>query len=100
MPRFDFFTPRLRAKNYEELNAWLLDKCLSWAKAHPHPERPEQTIWEAFEDERPKLVEYRSRFDRFHVLPASVSKTCLVRFDNNRYSVSASAVGRPVDIHA
>jgi hypothetical protein len=65
----------------------------------PHPERPEQTIWEAFEDERPKLVEYRSRFDRFHVLPA-VSKTCLVRFDNNRYSVSASAVGRPVDIHA
>ena len=33
-------------------------------------------------------------------MPASVSKTCLVRFDNNRYSVSASAVGRPVDIHA
>jgi hypothetical protein len=29
-----------------------------------------------------------------------VSKTCLVRFDNNKYSVSASAVGRPVDIHA
>jgi hypothetical protein len=23
-----------------------------------------------------------------------------LRFDNNRYSVSASAVGRPVDIHA
>src|SRR5208283_1769356 len=32
--------------------------------------------------------------------PASVSKTCLVRFDNNKYSVSASAVGRPIDIHA
>ena len=29
-----------------------------------------------------------------------MSKTCLVRFDNNRYSVSASAVGRSVDIHA
>jgi len=28
-----------------------------------------------------------------------VSTTCLVRFDNNRCSVSASAVGRPVDIH-
>ena len=36
----------------------------------------------------------------FHALPASVSKTCLVRFDNNKYSVSASAVGRPVEIHA
>ena len=31
---------------------------------------------------------------------ASVSKTCLVRFDNNRYSVSAHAVGRPVEIRA
>ena len=29
-----------------------------------------------------------------------MSKTCLVRFDNNKYSVNASAVGRPVDIHA
>jgi Mu transposase-like protein len=95
-----FFTPRLRFKSYDELSAWLLDKCLSWAKAHAHPERPEQTIWEVFEEERPKLIPYRGRFDGFHALPASVSKTCLVRFDNNKYSVSASAVGRPVDIHA
>jgi transposase len=95
-----FFTPRLRFKSYDELNAWLLDKCLSWAKAHAHPERPEQTIWEVFEEERPRLIPYRGRFDGFHALPASVSKTCLVRFDNNKYSVSASAVGRPVDIHA
>jgi hypothetical protein len=29
-----------------------------------------------------------------------VSKTCLVRFDNNKYSVSAKAVGRPVDVYA
>jgi transposase len=95
-----FFAPRLRFKNYDELNTWLLDKCLSWAKAHAHPERPEQTIWEVFEDERPKLIPYRGRFDGFHALPAAVSKTCLVRLDNNKYSVSASAVGRPVDIHA
>ena len=95
-----FFTPRLRFKSDDELNAWLLDKCLAWAKAHAHPERPERTIWEVFEEERPKLIPYRGRFDGFHALPASVSKTCLVRFDNNRYSVSASAVGRPVDIHA
>jgi transposase len=95
-----FFTPRLRFKSYDELNAWLLDRCLSWAKAHAHPERSDQTIWEVFEEERPRLVPYRGRFDGFHALPASVSKTCLVRFDNNKYSVSASAVGRPVDIHA
>ncbi|HVP98969.1 MAG TPA: IS21 family transposase [Roseiarcus sp.] len=95
-----FFTPRLRFRSYDELNAWLVDKCVVWAKAHAHIEQIEKTIWEVFEEERPKLVPYRGRFDGFHALPASVSKTCLVRFDNNRYSVNASAVGRPVDIHA
>ena len=53
-----------------------------------------------FEAERPKLVPYAGRFDGFHAVPASVSKTCLVRFDNNKYSVTASAVGRPVEVHA
>ncbi|MGC0320952.1 hypothetical protein ABIG06_001581 [Bradyrhizobium sp. USDA 326] len=33
-------------------------------------------------------------------MTASVSKTCLVRFDNNKYSVAASAVGRPVEVQA
>jgi transposase len=95
-----FFTPRLRFKTYDEMNAWLLDKCIAYAKAHPHPERPERTVWEVFEEERTKLVPYRGRFDGFHAHQASVSKTCLVRFDNNKYSVSASAVGRPVELHA
>ena len=95
-----FFTPKPRFRSYDELNAWLLDRCLVFAKAHPHTERPDKTVWEVFEEERPRLVPYRGRFDGFHALPASVSKTCLVRFDNNKYSVSAGAVGRPVEIHA
>ena len=95
-----FFTPRLRVKTYDELNAWLTDKCVAYAKVHPHPERPDQTVWDVFEEERPNLVPYRGRFDGFHALPASVSKTCLVRFDNNKYSVMAKAVGRPVDVQA
>ena len=53
-----------------------------------------------FEAERPSLVPYAGPFDGFHAVPASVSKTCLVRFDCNRYSVSAVAVGRPVEIRA
>jgi transposase len=95
-----FLTPRPRFKTYDELNAWLTDRCVSYAKGHPHPERPDQTVWEVFEAERSSLVAYRGRFDGFHALPAAVSKTCLVRFDHNKYSVNASAVGRPVDIHA
>jgi len=95
-----FFVPRLRVKSYAELNAWLLDRCIAYAKAHRHPELREQTVFEVFEAERPSLVPYAGRFDGFHALPASVSKTCLVRFDNNRYSVAASAVGRPVEVRA
>src|SRR5436190_9418906 len=95
-----FFTPRLRFKSYDEMNAWLTDKCIAYAKAHRHPELTERTIWEVFEAERPKLVPYAGRFDGFHAVPASVSKTCLVRFDNNKYSVAASAVGHPVEVHA
>jgi hypothetical protein len=95
-----FFKPRLRFKNYAELNAWLLDQCVSYAKAHLHPEFTGRTIWDVFETERFSLVPYAGRFDGFHALPAAVSKTCLVRFDNNKYSVPATAVGRPVEVHA
>ena len=95
-----FFTPRVRVKSYEELNALLLDQAIAYAKAHPHPEFKDRTVWQAFEAERPFLVAYAGRFDGFHATPASVSKTCLVRFDNNRYSVAAGAVGRPVEVRA
>ena len=95
-----FFKPRVRVNSYEELNAWLLDQCIAYAKAHRHPELKDRTIWEVFEAERASLVAYPGRFDGFHETSASVSKTCLVRFDNNKYSVEASAVGRPVEVRA
>src|ERR1700752_3992534 len=95
-----FFTPRLRVASYEELNAWLLDRCVAYAKAHKHPELADRTIWQAFEAERPQLVQITGPFDGFHATQASVSKTCLVRFDNNKYSVASRAVGRPIEIQA
>jgi transposase len=100
LARERFFTPRLRFTSYQEINDYLLDRCIGYARAHRHPELADRTIWEAFEDERPQLVPYTGRFDGFHAVPASVSKTCLVRFDNNKYSVSAEAFGRPVEVHA
>ena len=96
-----FFTPRVRVKSYEELNAWLVDKCIASARSSKHPELTDKTVWEVFQEERPHLVPYAGRSDGFHSLPAAVSKTCLVRFDNNRYSVAAHpirAVRRPVAV--
>ena len=78
----------------------LEDRCVAWAKANPHPELKDRTTWDVFQAERESLVPYVGPFDGFHAVPASVSKTCLVRFDNNRYSVDARAVGHPVEIRA
>jgi hypothetical protein len=94
-----FFTPRLRYKKLDELNT-----CCS-TNALPTPRFIDIRNWrsddrDVLEAERPKLVPYAGRFDGFHAVPASVSKTCLVRFDINKYSVAASAVGRPVEVQA
>jgi transposase len=95
-----FFTPRLRVRSYDELNVWLLDRCISYARAHRHPEFKDRTVFEVFEEERPSLVPYAGACDGFHAMTASVSKTCTVRFDNNKYSVLSTAVGRPVEVQA
>jgi transposase len=94
------FVPRLKFKSYEEMNAWLLDRCVAYAKTQRHPEAADRTVWSMFEGERGQLVRYMGRFDGFHTTTVSVSKTCLVRFDANKYSVKASAVGRPVEVCA
>jgi transposase len=98
--RKDLFVPRPRYKSLEDLNAWLIDQCVAHAKKQAHPEFPDKTIFEVFESEREQLIPYRGPFDSYRSTPASVSKTCLVRFDNNKYSVMSTAVGRPVDVFA
>jgi hypothetical protein len=66
-----------------------------------HPEMKDRTVCEVFEGaDRLALIAYRGAFDGFHALAAAVSKTLLVRFDHNKYSVHAQAAGRPVEIHA
>jgi len=98
--REQLFAPYPRFKTIEDTNAWLLDQCVRYAKAQPHPEFKDKTVFQVFEVERDKLITYRGPFDGFHETTVGVSKTCLVRFDNNKYSVMSKAVGRPVDLHA
>ncbi len=96
-----FFTPRLRFASYEEMNGWLLDRCVEHARAHRHPELRERTVEQVFTEEKPALMRLPTvPFDGFHVVTAEVSKTLLVRFDYNKYSVAARALGRPVEVRA
>jgi Mu transposase-like protein len=61
------------------------------ARASAHPEHSDKTIWEIFEAEQASLIEYRGPFDGFREIQVAVSKSSLVRFDHNRYSVTAKA---------
>ena len=94
------FVPIPRGRSHVEINEWLMDRCIEDAKKRPHPTIESKTVWQVFEEERPFLMAYRGPFDGFHATEVAVSKTCLVRFDNNHYSVAARAVGRPVDVRA
>ena len=94
------FVPRPRGRSYAEINAWLEDQCIREAKRRRHPTIKDKTVWEVYEQEQPYLMAYRGPFDGFHAVEAAVSKTCLVCFDRNQYSVESRAVGRTVDVCA
>jgi hypothetical protein len=95
-----FFTPRLRFADYAELNAWLEARCLAHARESAHPESQERSVWEMFETERASLIAYAGPFDGFHELDVAVSKSSLVRFDHNRYSVAAKAARQTAQLRA
>jgi hypothetical protein len=53
-------------KALEELNAWLADQCVAYAKRTRHPEFRERTIFEVFEEERPRLMPFLGTIRRLH----------------------------------
>lgn len=95
-----FFKPIIRGAHLDEINALLAERTLEYAKKTRHPEFKNRTIWEVFVEERAGLIPFQGPFRGFHETTAAVSKTCLISFDRNRYSVEAKAVGRPVQVQA
>jgi transposase len=91
--RDHLFRPKPRVSSLAELNAWLEDQCVAYAKRTKHPEFKDRTIWEVFQEERPSLVELRAPFDGFVEKAVRATTTCLIMADHNRYSVDARAAG-------
>src|SRR6266850_1965133 len=54
--RDQMFRPKPRVKSLTELNAWLEDQCIAYARRTKHPEFKDRTIWDAFQDERASLI--------------------------------------------
>ncbi len=94
--RDQFFRPKPRVKSLPELNAWLEEQCIAYARRTRHPEFKDRTIWEVFQGERASLMELRGPFDGFVEKAVRASTTCLIMADRNRYSVDARAAGRMV----
>ncbi len=94
------FVPRVKCANLAELNQWLSDRCRTLAAGHPHPEFKDRMVAEVFAEEQSRLLSVSGPFDGFKETPVRVSTTSLVSYDNNRYSVAATAVGRTVMLRA
>ena len=93
------FTPKLKFDDLEALNSWLLLRCNELG-TRPHPEQKEQSIDEIFATERGQLRPLGRPFDGYVEKPVRVRSTCLVQYDNNRYSVPARHAGCHVSLRA
>jgi transposase len=79
------------------LNAWLEARCIERWSELPHGVLP-GSVAEAQARERTNLMPMGRAFDGFVEHAKRVSPTCLVHFENNRYSVPASFANRPVSL--
>jgi len=83
-----------------ELNAWLIQACQdSWSEL-THPDWPELTVADVWQDERTRLMRLPKPFDGYVEQPARVTATSLIHFQRNRYSVPCEWVNSVVSLRA
>lgn len=97
--RGQLFAPKPAFGDLEELNAWLRLRCEELAR-RPHPEQRDRTIADVFADEQAGLRPVGRAFDGYVEKPLRVRSTCLVQYDNNRYSVPSRFAGQHVSLRA
>jgi hypothetical protein len=79
------------------LNLWLEQHCQDLWRETAHASLS-GSIADVWADERAVLMALPSAFDGFVEQSKRVSPTCLITFERNRYSVSASFANRPVGL--
>jgi transposase len=80
------------------LNAWLKQRCLALWQELSHPEDRGRSIAAYWAEERAQLMPLPAAFDGFVEHAKRVSSTCLIAFENNRYSVPASFANRIISL--
>jgi len=83
-----------------ELNDWLIQACReSWSEMS-HPEWPELSVADVWQDEQARLMPCPSPFDGYVEQPVRVSATALIHYQRNRYSVPCEWVNCVVSLRA
>ena len=82
--------------SFEELNAWLGERCRALWGEIGHPEYRQFSVLEMLEQERLEMMPMPTPFDGYVERSAKVSSTCLVALARNRYSVPCELAGRRV----
>jgi len=85
-------------KSLDALNQWLETRCQSLWNTLAHPRDKRRRIVALWEEERAELMAMPAPFDGFVEHSKRVSSTCLISFEQNRYSVPASFANRPVSL--
>ena len=79
------------------LNAWLEEQCIAQWGEIQHGNLP-GTVADVHAAEVGALMPLGRTFDGFVEHTKRVSPTCLISFDNNRYSVPAAFANRPISL--
>jgi transposase len=92
------FIPRLCFENFAELNAHLSEQMILEAHNTRHPEIPERSVHEVYEEEKPYLRRQATAFEGCATEERRAGMQCLVRFDSNNYSVPCEYAGKVVSV--
>ena len=82
--------------SFDQLNAWLGERCRALWGEIQHPEYKHFSVLEMLEQERLEMMPMPTPFDGYVESPAKVSSTCLVSVQRNRYSVPCEFAGQRV----
>src|SRR6478735_4719092 len=85
-----------RFASFDELNAWLGERCRALWQEIMHPEHKQFSIAEMLEQECANMMPMPAPFDGYVEREARVTSTCLVRVSRNRYSVPCEFAGQRV----
>lgn len=97
--RRNWLVPLPRVKDYEELNAYLLAKCLANEKHVVHGMK--ESVGEMFEREKPILLSLPPRhYECFRLHPVRSNKMGIVCFEGNGYSVPTAHASRDLFLKA